>query len=519
VFERVLVANRGEIAVRVIRAVHELGAEAVAVYSEADRDALHVRLADFAYPVGPPPAAQSYLNGAAILEAARRGGAQAVHPGYGFLSENAAFARECEGAGLVFVGPTPEALGLMGDKVAARRLAAAAGVPTVPGTAEPVEDAAALAAAAEIGFPLLIKAAAGGGGKGMRAVRQGDDLPAALAQARREAQASFGDGRVYLERAVERPRHVEVQLFGDGSGRVLHLGERDCSLQRRFQKVVEEAPAPNLPDAVRARLWEAAVAAAGAARYRGAGTIEFLYEPGSERFYFLEMNARLQVEHPVTELVAGVDLVQAQLRLAAGESLEEALGGAVHGPTSPPGWHAVEARIMAEDPLNGWLPSTGSLGLVREPGGLGVRVDSACEPGQAVSVHYDPLLAKLICWGRNRNEAIARLRRALDEYVLTGVRSSLPFHRWLVRQPDFLAGEVSTSYIAERWEPVAATMEAPAEGGGAASILDADQLRVAALVAATAVAERERLGAGRGARSESGPGSRWRRIARREAAG
>jgi acetyl/propionyl-CoA carboxylase alpha subunit len=518
----VLVANRGEIAVRVIRAIHELGAEAVAVFSEADRDALHVRLADFAYPIGPAPAAQSYLNGAAILEAARRGGAQAVHPGYGFLSENADFARECEGAGLVFVGPTPEALGLMGDKVAARRLAAAAGVPTVPGTAEPVEDAAALAAAGEIGFPLLIKAAAGGGGKGMRAVDQGDDLPAALAQARREAQSSFGDGRVYLEKAVQRPRHVEVQLFGDGTGRVLHLEERDCSLQRRFQKVVEEAPAPSFPEGVRTRLWEAAVGAAGAARYRGAGTIEFLYEPGSERFYFLEMNARLQVEHPVTEMVAGVDLVQAQLRLAAGAALEEALGGGgeeASRHSSRQRWHAVEARIMAEDPLNGWLPSTGTLGLVREPGGLGVRVDSACEPGQAVSVHYDPLLAKLICWGRSREEALARLRRALDEYVLTGVRSSLPFHRWLVRQPDFLAGDVSTAYIGERWEPVATSMGDQADGAGTAAMLKGEQIRAAALVAASAVAERERLAGAGGARPQHGTGSRWRSAARKEAAG
>ncbi len=517
-FKRVLVANRGEIAVRVIRAIHELGAEAVAVFSEADRDALHVRLADFAYPIGPPPAAQSYLNGAAILEAARLGGAQAVHPGYGFLSENADFARECEGAGLVFVGPTPEALGLMGDKVAARRLAAAAGVPTVPGTAEPVEDAAALAAAGEIGFPLLIKAAAGGGGKGMRAVGQGDDLPAALAQARREARSSFGDGRVYLEKAVLRPRHVEVQLFGDGTGRVLHLGERDCSLQRRFQKVVEEAPAPDLPAGVRTRLWEAAVAAAGAARYRGAGTIEFLYEPGSERFYFLEMNARLQVEHPVTEMVAGVDLVQAQLRLAAGAALEEALGGAGED-SSRQRWYAVEARIMAEDPLNGWLPSTGTLGQVREPGGLGVRVDSACEPGQTVSVHYDPLLAKLICWGRSREEALARLRRALDEYVLTGVRSSLPFHRWLVRQPDFLAGDVSTAYIGERWEPVATSMGNQAGGAGTAALLEEDQIGAAALVAASAVAERERLAGAGGSRPQHGTGSRWRSAARNEAAG
>jgi acetyl-CoA carboxylase biotin carboxylase subunit len=512
-FERVLIANRGEIAVRIIRAVHELGAAAVAVYSEADRDALHVRLADFALPIGPAPAAESYLNAAAILDAARKSGAQAVHPGYGFLSESAAFARDCEAAGLVFVGPSPEALALMGDKVAARGLAAAHGVPTVPGTAEPVaDDDTALVAAATIGFPLLIKAAAGGGGKGMRTVPGPDDLLPALAQARRETQAAFGDGRVYLERLVQRPRHIEVQLFGDGAGRVVALGERECSLQRRFQKVVEESPAPGLPDDVRRRLLEAAVAAAAAARYRGAGTIEFLYEPGSGRFYFLEMNARLQVEHPVTEMVTGIDLVQAQLRLAAGESLDDALGGPGDG-VGGGAAHAVEARIMAEDPLAGWLPSSGVLGLVREPGGLGVRVDSACEPGLAVTVHYDALLAKLICWGRSRDEAIARLRRALDEYLITGVRTSLPFHRWLVREPAFLAADLSTDFIAERWAPLAAGPQPPGVPP------DEAQTRVAALVAATAAAAHLRRAAadGRGADGAAPAGSRWRDAGRREA--
>jgi acetyl-CoA carboxylase biotin carboxylase subunit len=445
---RVLVANRGEIAVRVMRACRELEVETVAVYSEADRDALHVRLADFAYPVGPAPASESYLRIDAILEAARESGAQAVHPGYGFLSESAGFARACGEAGLTFIGPRPETLALMGDKVAARKLAAEAGVPTVPGTSDPVSgDDVAIAAAREIGFPLLIKAAGGGGGKGMRSVVAAAELLAALAQARREAASSFGDGSVYLEKLIERPRHIEVQLFGDGQGSVVHLGERECSVQRRFQKVVEEAPAPGLREGVRAELLDAAVRIGSRAVYRGAGTIEFLYEPSSERFYFIEVNARLQVEHPVTELVTGVDLVRAQLRLAMGAALEEALG-----PAESRG-HAIELRVSAEVPSQGWIPSTGQIALLREPAGPGIRMDSACEPGMEVTPYYDPLLAKLIAWGRTRDEAIDRLRRALDEYVLTGVHTTLPFHRWLMRDEAFRAGELSTAFIAERWLP------------------------------------------------------------------
>ena len=447
-FSRVLIANRGEIAVRVIRACWELGLETVAVFSEADREALHVRLADYAYSVGPPPVSESYLRIDAVLEAARQGEAQAVHPGYGFLSENAAFAQACEEAGLTFIGPRPETLALMGDKVAARRLAMEAGVPTVPGTPEPItSDEDAATSAREIGFPLLIKAAGGGGGKGMRSVASEAELPTALAQARREAASAFGDGSVYLEKLIEHPRHIEVQLFGDGRGNVVHLGERECSVQRRFQKVVEEAPAPRLPEHVRQELLGAAMRAGTRARYRGAGTIEFLYEPITERFYFIEVNARLQVEHPVTELVIGVDLVKAQLRLAMGATLEEALGSVgAHG-------HAVELRVSAEDPNQGWVPSTGRIALLREPTGPGIRVDSACELGAEVTPYYDPLLAKLIAWGRTRDEAIARLRRALDEYVLTGVRTTLPFHRWLVRDAAFRAGELSTAFIAERWRP------------------------------------------------------------------
>jgi acetyl-CoA carboxylase biotin carboxylase subunit len=445
--KRVLVANRGEIAVRVIRACHELGLEAVAVFSDADRDALHVRLADYAYPVGPAPAAQSYLRVDAILDAARRSGAQAVHPGYGFLSENAAFASACGDAGLIFIGPAPETLAMMGDKVAARRLAIEAGVPIAPGTPEPVDADGAVRAAREIGYPLLIKAAAGGGGKGMRAVGSEGELLAALVTAQREATASFGEGSVYLEKVIERPRHIEVQVFGDGQGAVVHLGERECSIQRRFQKVVEESPAPGLPAHVRDALLDAAVRAASRARYRGAGTIEFLYEPASERFYFMEVNARLQVEHPVTELAWGTDLVQAQLRLAAGAPLNEVLG------ECRPGGHAIEVRVGAEDPYAGWAPSTGRIAALREPGGPGIRVDSACEPGLEVTPYYDPLLAKLIAYGRSREEATARLRRALDEYVLSGVRTTLPFHRWLVRDEAFLSADLSTAFIAERWRP------------------------------------------------------------------
>lgn len=466
-FRRVLIANRGEIAVRIIRACHELGVEAVAVYSEADRDALHARLADYAYEIGPAPAAQSYLRADAMLEAARAAGAEAIHPGYGFLAENAGFAQACAAAGVVFVGPSPEALALMGDKLAARKLAAQVGVLTAPGTLEPVGDIDALAAAREIGFPLLIKAAAGGGGKGMRAVRSEEELITALTQARSEASSSFGEGSVYLERLIERPRHIEVQLFGDGRGRVVHLGERECSIQRRYQKVVEESPAPGLPTEVRARLWDSAVRLAAAAKYGGAGTIEFLHEPSSGECYFLEMNARLQVEHPVTEQVTGVDLVQAQLRLAAGESLDDALGEYTVGGSA----HAIEVRVSAEDPDGQWFPSTGTIQLLREPGGPGIRMDSACEPGLEVGVHYDPLLAKLIAWGRSRDEAIGRLRRALDEYILTGVRTTLPFHRWLVRDEGFLAGDFSTAFIAEQWRPEERAEPPPGVRGTAQAVL------------------------------------------------
>ena len=460
-FRKVLIANRGEIAVRVIRACRELGISPIAVYSDADRTALHVRLADEAYSIGPAPATESYLRSANILAAAKAAGVEAIHPGYGFLSESAAFARECEAAGLVFIGPPPDVLAAMGDKVAARRLAAAAGVPTVPGTADPLPDdpAAAAEVAAHIGYPLLLKAAGGGGGKGMRAVATPDELPAALERARGEATAAFGDSRVYAERQVQRPRHIEVQILADTHGNVRHLSERDCSLQRRFQKLIEESPAPGLPAATRQALWAAAVRLARAAGYVGAGTVEFLVETAAapdspphgdgaaparqeSSFYFLEVNARLQVEHPVTEVVLGVDLVQEQIRIAAGERL------APQSDTVPTG-AAIEARINAEDPDAGFVPSVGVVRILREPSGPWVRVDSGCFLGQEVTTYYDALLAKVIAWGPDRETARVRLHRALEEYRLAGVATTIPFLRDVLADADFVAARLSTSFLDE----------------------------------------------------------------------
>ncbi len=457
-FRRVLVANRGEIAVRIIRAIHELGAEAVAVYSDADRTARHVRMADFAVRLGPAQAPLSYLDASLVIAGARDTGAEAVHPGYGFLSERGAFAQACLDAGLAFIGPSPATLDATGNKVEARRLAKLAGARLVPGTAHPVATIAeAIEVANDIGFPLLIKAAAGGGGKGMQIVETNGAFASTFASAQRIALAAFGDGSVYLERLVRRPRHIEVQIFGDGAGDIVAIGDRDCSVQRRFQKVVEEAPAPGLTDAVRARLATDAVAIGKASNYGGAGTVEFLFDPETHETYFLEVNARLQVEHPVTELVHGVDLVHAQLRFASGTPMREALEAsgwrdpALHGHPAP--IHAVEARIGAEDAANGWAPSAGRIGIVREPAGPGIRVDSACEAGLEVGVHYDSLLSKVIGWGPTRAIAIARLRRALDEQVITGIETTLPFHRWILRHEAFLSGDVSTDFVADHWKP------------------------------------------------------------------
>ncbi|OLB94583.1 MAG: acetyl-CoA carboxylase biotin carboxylase subunit [Candidatus Rokubacteria bacterium 13_1_40CM_68_15] len=438
---KILIANRGEIAVRVMRTCRELGLGTVAVFSDVDRDALHVLLADEAYPIGPAPAAESYLNIEKIVSAAKSAGADAVHPGYGFLAENAAFAEACAAAGLTFIGPPPSAIRAMGDKIAARRLARELGVPTVPGTLEPVtgEDAARTAAR-EVGYPIMIKAAMGGGGKGMRLVRREEDLVAALRMARGEAGSAFGDTSVYLERAIDEPRHIEVQVLADARGNVIHLGERECSIQRRHQKLVEESPSPFVDATLRQRLGEAACRVARAAGYVNAGTVEFLVD-GRGQFHFLEMNTRLQVEHPVTELVTGLDLVREQLLIAAGEPL-----GVRQEDVTWRGW-AIECRINAEDPFAGWLPSPGTITGLRPASGPGVRDDSGVREGYTVPRHYDTLLAKLIVWGVDRDAAIARMARALAEYKIVGVRTTLPVLERIVAHEDFRAGRLSTAFI------------------------------------------------------------------------
>ena len=454
---RVLVANRGEIALRVIRACRELGLESVAVYSDADADAMHVRAADRAVRIGPAPAGASYLRADVLLEAAHATGSDAVHPGYGFLSERAEFARACEASGIVFVGPTADTLGGLGDKLAARRAARSVGVPVVPGTLEPapvadLEAAAGVLPEADaVGWPLMVKASAGGGGRGMRRVDGPDELPSALLAASREAMAAFGDGAVYLERYVTDARHVEVQLLGDSQGRIVALGERDCSVQRRHQKLVEEAPAPGLTAETRREVHALAVSVAGAFGLRNAATAEFLLAPDG-RFWFLEVNTRLQVEHGVTELVTGLDLVQEQLRIAAGRALSAAVIEAA-GRAATPDRHAIEVRISAEDPARAFAPVSGVLSRWREPGGPGVRVDSGVEEGTRVGTEYDALLAKLMVTAADRPRALARLMRALGEFEIAGLQTTLPFHRWIAREPAFAEGRLSTSFVDERWAP------------------------------------------------------------------
>ena len=444
--KRVLVANRGEIAVRIIRACRELSLESVAVYSDADSRALHVRLADRAVRIGPPPARESYLNIAAIVDAARQSGADAVHPGYGFLSERAAFADACAAAGLVFVGPPADVIERMGSKIAARELMERAGVPVVPGiTPADQSDDGIAAAVKTIGFPVLIKASAGGGGKGMRIVRTDAEAREAIPSARREAASAFGDGTLYAERLIERPRHVEIQVLADAHGHVVHLFERECSLQRRHQKILEESPSPAVSPGLRERMGEAAVAAARAAGYRSAGTIEFLLEgEGNEaRFYFLEMNTRLQVEHPVTEAVTGVDLVRAQLVVADGHALpwtQEML--TQRG-------HAMECRVYAEDPAQGFLPQAGRLVLYREPAGPGVRIDSGVVENDTVDVHYDPLLAKIIAHGDSRDAALGRLTNALRTYPILGIRTNVSFLIRLLADANVRSGATHTGFVDE----------------------------------------------------------------------
>ncbi|MGK2849846.1 MAG: acetyl-CoA carboxylase biotin carboxylase subunit [Candidatus Limnocylindrales bacterium] len=476
-FARILIANRGEIAVRIIRTCRDLGVETVAVYSDPDAGALHVRMADAAVRLGPAPAAESYLRGEAIVAAALDMGAQAIHPGYGFLSERASFARAVADAGLAFIGPTPDAIDALGDKLAARRTAERNDVPVVPGTFEPapVDRAdqldAVLVAADRIGFPLLVKASAGGGGRGMRRVASAAELPAALAAGSAEARSAFGDGAVYLEREVRPARHIEVQLLGDAAGTVVALGERDCSIQRRHQKLVEESPAPGLSADERSTLHAMAVRAARAARLHNAATAEFLFD-SERRFWFLEVNARLQVEHGVTELVTELDLVAEQLWIAAGATLSEAVLAAAAEATSPRR-HAIEVRLSAEDPARDFAPSPGRVGQWSMPEGPGIRVDTAIEPGERVAPDYDPMIAKIMAVGPDRVTAIARLRRALDETTVTGIQTTLPFDRRLMRDPVFVAGDVlSTDWVAERWDGPADRAASQHIAAAAAAVAD-----------------------------------------------
>ena len=500
-FSKVLIANRGEIALRIIRACRELGIRSVAVYSDADSRAPHVREADEAVNIGPAPSAQSYLLGDVIIDAAKRLGADAIHPGYGFLSEREWFARTVREAGLVWVGPPAEAIAAMGNKTAARTLAVKHGVPVVPGTTEALRDAAAAKAVAdEYGYPVLLKAAAGGGGKGMRVVREESELESSLDAARREAMGAFGDDAVYVEKFIEGPRHVEIQILADSHGTVLSLGERECSVQRRHQKMVEEAPSVAVSPELRAAMGETAVRAARAAGYVNAGTCEFLLDRDGQ-FYFLEMNTRLQVEHPVTELVTGIDLVQWQLRIAAGERLPFRQEEIV-----PRGW-AIECRITSEDTVNGFLPSTGRIDYLQLPGGPGVRWDGGIETGSEIGLHYDPMLAKLIVWAPDRPLAIERMRRALEGLIIEGVETSRDFHMRLMEDEEFRRGEIEIQWL-ERRLPSLMAMKSPEEVA-----------RVAAIAAAL-FADRDRhRGAPAGSRAGTPgvvAGAAWNRAARTE---
>ncbi len=493
-FKKVLVANRGEIAVRVVRACQERGIRTVAIYSDVDRTALHVRYADEAYPVGPAPASESYLRIDRIIQVAKEAGVDAIHPGYGFLAENPAFAQACQDAGITFIGPTPEAIRAMGDKLQARKTMIAAGVPVVPGTLEGIDDREALAAAEQLGYPLLVKAAAGGGGKGMRTVYTPEELPRALQAARREAKAAFGDDRIYLEKLIENARHVEIQILADTYGNVIHLGERECSIQRRHQKLIEESPSTAVNEDLRRRMGEVAVRAAQAVGYTNAGTVEFLLDPQG-RFYFLEMNTRLQVEHPVTEMVTGIDIVKEQLAIAAGRRLRWRQED-IHWK----GW-AIECRITAEDPFNNFLPNSGKITYLQEPTGPGVRVESSLYEGMEVTLHYDPMVAKLIVWGENRAEAILRMRRALEEYRIGGIKTSIPFHIQVMNNTHFIAGRLSTRFL-ERF-----------------TMSPEDQARhphIAAVAAALIAQERERRAAIR-LMTGKPPLSPWKWAARWEA--
>ena len=503
-FNKVLIANRGEIAVRIIRACRELGMQTVAVFSEADRQALHVRYADEAYLLGPSPSREFYLRGEKIIEIAVQSGAGGIHPGYGFLAERADFAQACLDAGLAFIGPKPSAIAAMGDKAVARSTVRRAGVPVVPGTEGEgsLGDGELLSLAPEIGFPLLIKATAGGGGKGMREVSSLEEMPALLQSARREAEASFGDGNVYLEKLLEGARHIEIQVLADTHGNVIHLGERECSLQRRHQKLLEETPSPFVgdDDELRQSMGALAVRAAQAVGYVNAGTIEFLVDK-DKNYYFLEMNTRLQVEHPVTEMVTGVDIVKEQIRIARGRQMRYTQDDIFMN-----GW-AIECRINAEDPYNNFLPSTGRISHSLLPTGPGVRVDTGVYPGFEISPYYDSLISKLIVWGETRAEAILRMRRSLEEYKIVGVRTNIPFHQNLMDSHRFMGGQYDTRFVEKRF-----SMEAAEEG-------KSDQSGIAAIIA-TLVAHQQTQRAAhiiqRGERDTSNWKwlSRWERLQR-----
>lgn len=499
-FNKVLVANRGEIAVRIIRACRELGVQTVAVFSEADRQALHVRFADEAYLLGPAPSRDSYLRGDKIIDIARSSGAGAIHPGYGFLAERADFVQDCLDAGLAFIGPKPSAIAAMGDKAVARATVTRAGVPVVPGTEGEgsLLDEELLAIAPEMGFPLLVKATAGGGGKGMREVRNLKEMPTLLLSARREAEAAFGDGNVYLEKLLEGVRHIEFQILADTQGKVIHLGERECSLQRRHQKLLEESPSPFIgsDEEMRQRMGAVAVRVAQAVEYVNAGTIEFLVDK-DRNFFFLEMNTRLQVEHPVTEMVTGVDIVKEQIRIARGRHLRYSQEN-----IQQKGW-AIECRINAEDPFNQFLPSTGRITHCLLPTGPGVRVDTGVYPGFEISPYYDSLISKLIVWGETRAEAVLRMRRSLEEYKLVGVRTNIPFHQKLMDSPRFMGGQFDTRFVEERF-----SMEGAEEGKGSLSDI--------AAIMATLVAHQQTQRAAQIIQRNERDTSNWKWISRWE---
>lgn len=488
-FKKILVANRGEIAVRILRACRELGVESVAVYSDADRNALHVRYADEAYNIGPAPARESYLRIDKIVEIALRAKADAIHPGYGFLAENPQFARAVTAADLAFIGPPASAIQAMGNKVEARKLAQSVGAPVVPGVYETLDDFAMLQAADEIGYPVMIKAAAGGGGKGMRRVDKAEDMQSALARAHSEAAAAFGDDSVYIEKALTGVRHVEIQILGDSKGNIIHLGERECSLQRRHQKLVEEAPSVAVTEKMRHAMGTAAVNIAKAAQYVNAGTLEFLVDKDSN-FYFLEMNTRLQVEHPVTELVTGVDIVKEQIRIASGRPLSLRQENIVMR-----GW-AIECRITAEDPYNSFLPSIGKITKLQEPTGPGVRLETGLYEGMEVSLFYDPLIAKLCVWGETRAAAILRMRRALSEFQIMGVATAIPFHQKMMESTNFMGGHFDTNFVQEKFEM--------RPGGGSP-----EKERVAALIGALLTHERRQTALNIPP-TQSSSSSRWR---------